>query len=91
MARYIKRSLFLSSVATAFFLGCPATEGALWLFRKVWSLYGAYIRIWWEQHAAFFVLLCVACAAVVIIYGIILLPLSFDPELSQTFGEDEGS
>lgn len=77
MMKYVKRSVFCFAVATAFFLGCPTTECVLWLFRKVWSLYGAYIRIWWEQHAAFFLPLCAVCVAVLLIYSIIF---SYDPE-----------
>lgn len=77
--KYVKRSVFCASVATAFFLGCPTTECVLWLFRKVWSLYGAYIRIWWEQHAAFFIPLCAICIAVLLIYVVVFLN---DPDLS---------
>ena len=75
--KYVKRSVFCFAVATAFFLGCPTTECVLWLFRKVWSLYGAYIRIWWEQHAAFFLPLCAVCVAVLLIYSIMF---SYDPD-----------
>ena len=74
MARYVKRSIALGAVAVSFVLGFPATEVATELLARLWSLYGAYVRMWLEQHATFFVVLCLLCAAVVLAYSIILLP-----------------
>ena len=74
MAKYVKRSIAIGGVAVSFFLGLPATEVGTKLLTRLWTLYGAYIRMWLEQHAAFFVVLCVLCGAVVLVYGIILLP-----------------
>ena len=74
MAKYVKRSIAIGAVAISFLLGFPATEVATKLLARLWTLYGAYIRMWLEQHTAFFVVLCFLCAAVVLVYGIILLP-----------------
>ena len=76
MPEYVKVLLALAAVATSFLLGFkfPACEFVLNLFWKVWALYGAYIFIWLEQHATFFVVLCVLCALVVATYTIILFP-----------------
>ena len=74
MAKYVKQSIATGAVAVSFLLGFPATEVATKLLARLWTLYGAYIRMWLEQHAAFFVVLCFLCVAVVLLYGIILLP-----------------
>ena len=91
MVKYVKRSLALASVATSFLLGGPLTEIALWLITKMWSLYGAYIRLWLEQHAAFFVVLCFLCVAVVAIHAIILLPSGVGLQSSERFDHGNAS
>jgi hypothetical protein len=88
MPKYVKRSIAVASVAASFLLGSPTTEGVLWLVSKAWSLYGAYIRLWLEQYAAFFLALCFICAAVAAVYGVVLVPLLFDSKPPPGY-EDE--
>ena len=92
MTRYVKRSIAIASVAVAFLLGFPATELALTLLRRVWDLYGSYIRMWlalWlEQHGALFIVLCLLCAAVATVYGVVLLPLVLGKKEFQIYSEN---
>lgn len=74
MARYVKRSIAIGAVGVSFILGFPATEVAAKILRRVWYLYGAYISMWLEQHAAFFVALLLLCTIVLLVYGLILFP-----------------
>ena len=75
MTKYVKRSIAVAAVAVSFVVGFPANEVATKLLARLWTLYGAYIGMWWEQYAAFFVVPCLLCGAVVLLYGVILLPL----------------
>ena len=89
MPKYVKRSIAVASVAASFLLGCPITEVALWLISKAWSLYGAYVRLWLEQYAVFFLALCGICGAVAAIYGVVLVPLLFSSKSSQGYVDGE--
>ena len=64
----------LVAVAIFFILGCPTTDYSMKLRTRLWALYGTYVRMWLEQNAAFFVVLCFVCSSVVLAYGVILLP-----------------
>ena len=75
--RYMKRSIALIAVALSFMLGVPATEAVLWV---LWALFDAYVRIWLQKDAAFFIAQCCVCAAVVVLYGVLLKPPKRDED-----------
>ena len=56
-------------MALAFMFGGPATEAVLWV---LWALFDTYVRIWLQKDAAFFIAQCCLCAAVVVLYGVLL-------------------
>lgn len=75
--RYTKRSIALLAVALSFMFGGQVTEAVLWV---LWTLFDAYIRIWLQKDAAFFIAQCCLCATVTVLYGLLLHPPERDED-----------
>ena len=73
-------------IVLSFVVSRPVTEALLWILVNFWTLYGAYIQLWLEQHHSFVIVLCSICGAVAALYVTVL------PSLVQsTIHKDESA